>query len=230
MARTAARQLESHLVEPRKGEQLGRTRAETRALNRDAASLVSVFGPDEGGKLINGLLAVQEVTRKLSEFPKCLVREAGPEAVSYATACSSESSDVWMEAMSKEFDELVVAGTFAEVIGVSGGCYIVDVKWLSKWNGDSHATVDRAKARMVAMGYSQVEEVDYFETFAATVSATSNRLVEAMACKLDWELGHLGVDQAFISSDLDTDIYFRLPPGCRSVSGKVVLLNKPFMA
>ena len=33
MARTAARQLESHLVGPGDGEQLGRTRAQTRALN-----------------------------------------------------------------------------------------------------------------------------------------------------------------------------------------------------
>ena len=56
MARTAAHQLESHLVGPGDEEQLGRTRAQTRALNQDAASLVSVFGPDGGGKLIDGLL------------------------------------------------------------------------------------------------------------------------------------------------------------------------------
>ena len=49
MARTAARQLESHLVGPGDGEQLGRTRAQTQALNHDAASLGSVVGPDEAG-------------------------------------------------------------------------------------------------------------------------------------------------------------------------------------
>ena len=86
--------------------------------------------------------------------------------------------------------------------------------------------VDRAQARRVAMGYSQVEGVDYLTTFAPTASATLNRLVAAMACKLDWDLRHLDVDQAFIQSRLDTDIYFRLPPGCGTVSGKVVLLNK----
>ena len=102
----------------------------------------------------------------------------------------------------------------------------VNAKWLYKWKGDSHDMVDRAKARMVAMGYSQVEGVHYFETFAATASATSNRLVAAMACKLDWDLRHLDVDQAFIQSELDTDIYFRLPPGCGSASGKELLLNK----
>ena len=101
MARTAARQLESHLVGPGDGKQLGRTKAQTRAVNQDAASLVSVFGPDEGGELIHGVLAVQEVTNKPEEFPKCLVREAGPEPVSYPAVYSSEYSDVWIEAMSK---------------------------------------------------------------------------------------------------------------------------------
>ena len=72
--------------------------------------------------------------------------------------------------------------------------------------------VYRAKVRMVTMGYSQVEGVDYFETFAPTASATSNRLEAAMACKLDWDLRHLDVDQAFIQSELDTDIHVRQPP------------------
>ena len=54
---------------------------------------------------------------------------------------------------------------------------------------------------MVAMWYSQVAGVDYFETFAATASASPNRLVAAMACKLDWDLRHLDVDKGFIQSE-----------------------------
>ena len=184
MARTAARQLESHLVGPGNGEQLGRTRAQTRALNQDASSLVSVFGPDEGGKLIHGLLAVQEVTRKPGEWPKCLVREAGPEPVSYPASCSSEYSVVWMESMSKEFDGLVAAGAFADMTEIPGGCNMVNAKWLYEWKSDSHGIVDRAKARLVAMEWSEVEGIDCFETFPMA-SVTSNRLLAAMAYKLD---------------------------------------------
>ena len=120
----------------------------------------------------------------------------------------------------------MVAGPFATVAEIPERCNVVDAKWLYEWKGDSHGMVDRAKVRMVAMGYSQIERVYYFETFALTASATSNRLVTAMACRLDWDLRHLGVDQAFIHSELDTDVYLRLSPGCRSVSGKVVILNK----
>ena len=47
-----------------------------------------------------------------------------------------------------------------------------------------------------------------------------------MACKLDWDLRHLDVDHVIIQSRLDNDIYFRLPHGCASVSGNVVLFNK----
>ena len=104
IARTAARQLESNLLGSGVDEELGRTRAQTRVLNQEAAGLVSMFEPDEGGKLIHGLLAVQEVTRTPGELPKCLVREAGPEPLSYPAACSSRYSDVWMEAMRMEFD------------------------------------------------------------------------------------------------------------------------------
>lgn len=81
---------------------------------------------------------------------------------------------------------------------------------------------------MVAMEYSQVEGVGYFETFVPTASATSNRLVVAMACKLDWGLRHLDVAQASTQSESDTDIW-RLPPGCESIIGEVVRLNKAFI-
>ena len=97
-----------------------------------------MFGPDEGGKLIHGPLAVQEVTRVPGELSKCLVREAGPEPVSHSAPRSSTYSDVWMEATAKGSAELVEAGTFAEVTEIPEGCNIVDVKWLYKWKGDSH--------------------------------------------------------------------------------------------
>ena len=123
---TAARQLESHFLGPRDGAELERTRAQTRALNQEAAALVSAFGPDDGGKLIHGLLVVQEVTCKPGKLPKCLVREAGSEPVSYPAACSSRYSDVWMEAMKMEFEGLVAAETFAEVTEIPEGRNIID--------------------------------------------------------------------------------------------------------
>ena len=72
------------------------------------------------------------------ELPKCLVRETNSESVSYPAACSSQYSDVWMEAMRKGFDGLVAAGTVAEGKYIPEGCNIVADKRLYKVKGDSH--------------------------------------------------------------------------------------------
>ena len=68
--------------------------------------------------------------------------------------------------MRMEFDGLVAAGTFAGVTEIPDGCNIVHAKWLYKWKGDSHGMVDRAKARMVAMGYREFDGLVAAGTFA----------------------------------------------------------------
>ena len=37
----------------------------------------------------------------------------------------------------------------------------MDSKWFFKWKGDEHSMFDRAKARSVAKGNSQVKELRY---------------------------------------------------------------------
>ena len=75
MVRTAARHLESHLLDSSVGEKLesGRTKAQTQALNQEAAVLVITFGPDQADKIFQGLA------------PR-LVRTAGGPAAAVAAA------------------------------------------------------------------------------------------------------------------------------------------------
>ena len=64
--RTAASQLGVHMSGPAGGEENreGRTRAQTRALNQEAAAgLISAIGPCEGGRVFQPLLAVKEAER-----------------------------------------------------------------------------------------------------------------------------------------------------------------------
>ena len=84
----------------------------------------------------------------------------------------------------------------------------------------------KAKARLVARGFSQREGIDYFDTFSPCPSAASIRLLAAIACELDLVLCHFDAEQAFVQSELDEEIYLRLPKGCGSMPGKVVRLPK----
>ena len=67
--------------------------------------------------------------------------------------------------------------------------------------------------------------MDYLETFSPTANAASI-LIVALACKFDWELLHLDIEQAFVQSELDHEVFMKLPQGCGSMSGKILRLNK----
>ena len=68
--------------------------------------------------------------------------------------------------------------------------------------------------------------MDYLETFSPTANAASMRLLVSLACKYNLELLYWDIDQAFVQSELDHEVFMKLPPGCGSMSGKVVRLNK----
>ena len=103
---------------------------------------------------------------------------------------------------------------------------MIDAKWVYTWKVDEHGWVVKAKSRLVARGFKQREGVDFGETFAPTVSSSCVRLLSAIACECDLDLCHFDVDQAFVQSDLEEDVFLQLPKGCGDLSGKVVRLNK----
>ena len=153
---------------PAGGEEIreGRTRAQTRALNQEAAAgLISAIRPCEGGRVFQALLAAKESGREKAKLPDCLIKEAEPEPTSYSAARSSKHSDVWTEAMSSGFEGLEAAGTSVEISELPEGSNVVESKWLLKCKGDAHGMIERAKARLVARGFSQREGVDYFRDF-----------------------------------------------------------------
>ena len=94
------------------------------------------------------------------------------------------------------------------------------------WKVDEHGGVVKAKSRLVSRGFKQREGVDFGETFAPTVSSSCVRFLSATACECDLDLYHFDVDRAFVQSDLEEDVFLRLPKGCGDLSGKVVRLNK----
>ena len=78
----------------------------------------------------------------------------------------------------------------------------------------------------MARGFKQREGIDFSEPFAPTVSGSCARLLSAIACECDFDLCHFDVDQAFVQSDLEEDVFLRLPGGCGDLSVMIVRRNK----
>ena len=94
------------------------------------------------------------------------------------------------------------------------------------WKADEYGWPTKTKTRLVARGDQQRMNVDFGELFAPTVAVSSVRLLAALACELNLDLCHFDIEQAFVQSDLEEDVYMRLPQGCGRLSGKIVRLNK----
>lgn len=103
---------------------------------------------------------------------------------------------------------------------------MVSAKWVFTWKADEHGKVVKAKARLVARGFSQRPGVDYYETFAPTPAASCIRMMAAIACELQLDLCHFDVQQAFVQAELQELVLMRMPQGCGDLSGKVMRLNR----
>ena len=62
-------------------------------------------------------------------------------------------------------------------------------------------------------GYSQVQGLDYNETFAPVARMDSIRLVLAIAASRRWEVHHMDVKISFLHGDLEEEIYMKQPEG-----------------
>ena len=81
-------------------------------------------------------------------------------------------------------------------------------------------------SRVVAKGFTQVQDVDYHETTSPTPASTPVKMITAIANEKGLPVFHLDVSQAFVQAPLEEEIFMRLPPGCGELSGKVVKLLK----
>ena len=69
------------------------------------------------------------------------------------------------------------------------------------------------KARLVTQGYSQMEGVDYDETFTPVVRMESIRIFFVLACQLKFKLYQMDVKTAFLNGLLKEDVYVVQPKG-----------------
>ncbi|KAJ9558206.1 hypothetical protein OSB04_012820 [Centaurea solstitialis] len=121
-------------------------------------------------------------------------------------------SDRWKEAMQKEIRALEENGTWT-LEKLSDGKRAIDSKWVYKIKYKPDGEVERYKARLVAKGYTQLEGVDFHDTFAPVAKLVTIRTLLTIATKKNWIIHQLDVNNAFLHGDLDEEVYMKIPEG-----------------
>ena len=126
---------------------------------------------------------------------------------SYREAMNSEDSDKWQAASQEEFDGLTEMGVW-RLVDRPHDRKTIKCRWTYVLKADG-----RYKARLVAKGYTQVQGIDYEETFSPVARYESIRYLLAHAALLDWEIEAMDVKLAYLHGVLNEEIYMEQPEG-----------------
>ena len=78
--------------------------------------------------------------------------------------------------------------------------------------------VTRNKTRLVAQGFTQVEGLDFEETYAPMARLEAIRMLLAYAAHHDFKLYQIDVKSAFLNGPIQELIYIEQPPGLKITS------------
>jgi hypothetical protein len=158
--------------------------------------------------------------------PKSQIRESRPPVILGAylalvtsikdteprTFAQAVDHQVWREAMVEEYDSIMRNDVW-EVVPRPVGKSVVTSMWLYKTKYAADGSIEKHKASFVARGFSQIEGVDYDETFAPVARCTSIRIIISIAAEMGWSIHQMDVKTAFLNGFIDEEVYNEQPQG-----------------
>ena len=118
----------------------------------------------------------------------------------------------WVNSMHEELHQFVQNDVW-ELVPRLKGVNVIETKWIFKNKSDEHGTIIRNKSRLVAQRYTQVERIDFDETFALVARLESIRILLAIASHLNFKLYQMDVKSAFLNGMLQEEVYVEQPKG-----------------
>nr|GEU86378.1 hypothetical protein [Tanacetum cinerariifolium] len=144
----------------------------------------------------------------------CLLSSVEP-----ANAAKALRDADWVSAMQDELDHITRLKVWRLVPRPEGKTIIktkwivIKTKWIFKNKKDERSLVIQNKARLVAVGYSQQEGIDYDETFAPIARIEAIHLFLAYVAHKDFTVFQMDVKTAFLNRILKEEVYVGQPPG-----------------
>ncbi|KAK1666163.1 hypothetical protein QYE76_054322 [Lolium multiflorum] len=123
-----------------------------------------------------------------------------------------EDSD-WVDAMHEELNNFKRNKVWTLVEKPKECRNVIGTKWIFKNKQDEFGNIVRNKARLVAQGFSQVEGIDFGETYAPVARLESIRILLAYASHHNFKLQQMDVKSAFLNGPLHEEVYVKQPPG-----------------
>jgi hypothetical protein len=120
----------------------------------------------------------------------------------------------WRVAIKKEFGDMKKNNVWEpySVQNLPPNRVTLGTKWVFKKKSSGVY-----RARLVALGYSQIPGVDYSANFSPVINETTMRIVLLMMLKNNWTMELIDIETAFLYGDLEEEIFLKIPSGYNQV-------------
>jgi hypothetical protein len=89
---------------------------------------------------------------------------------------------------------------------------VIGTKWVFRNKQDQDRIVVRNKARLVAQGCTQMEGLDFGETYATVARLKAIRILLAYACTHNIKLYQMDIKSVFLNGHINEEVYVEQPP------------------
>src|SRR5216683_3835206 len=138
---------------------------------------------------------------------------ASPDAVEWLMACE-DKMQTWKQL------------NVYDVVPRPKGRKIVSSKWVFHVKQGPDGTIQKYKAQLVTQGFTQVEGINFNQTFAPVAKFSSLCTIFALAAEHNLEIHQMDVKATYLNADLDEEIYMEAPPGFDIPNGHILRLKK----
>nr|GEU50277.1 retrovirus-related Pol polyprotein from transposon TNT 1-94 [Tanacetum cinerariifolium] len=162
---------------------------------------------------------VDEASTSHNVFNECLEDAYFDASTSFhdpsierANVAEALRDDDWVSAMQEELDQFERLKVL-RLVPRPEGKTIIKTKWIFKNKKDESSLVIKNKARLVAVGYSQQEGIDYDETFAPVSRFEAIHLFLAYVAHKDFTVFQMDVKTTFLNEIIKEEVYVSQPSG-----------------
>jgi len=107
----------------------------------------------------------------------------------------------------------IIKNNVWEVVPRPEGKSVVTSKWLYKIKHAVDGNIEKFKARFVAREFSQIEGVDYDETFTPVARYTSIWSLISITAKMGWQIHQMDVKTTILNGVIEEEVHVEQPQG-----------------
>jgi hypothetical protein len=128
--------------------------------------------------------------------------------------CFEEANkdEFWNKAMDEELDQIEKNDTW-ELVPRPKNKNVIGTKWVFRNKLNEYGHVRRNKAILVCKGYTQVEGIDFEETFSPVYKMEVIHFLLAYSCSNNIKVYQMDMKSTFLNGELEEEVYIVQPEG-----------------